>query len=202
MIDDAAVRVHIVDDDASIRTALARLLRQAGYAVNVYASAGDFLVAEHGAGPACMLLDLQLPGPNGLELQQAMRRLGFTMPIVFISAHAHVPDSVRAMKAGASDFLVKPFDSQALLAALESALAGAAAASTDTSADLPPAAELTGREQVVLRGVLAGRLNKQLAADLGLSERTIKSCRADMMRKLGAQSLVDLVRLAAPLLRD
>src|SRR5215471_17787117 len=105
--DDAAV-IHIVDDDASMRTALTRLLEHSGYVVKGYASAGDFLVAEPDGRPGCMLLDLQLPGPNGLELQQAMRRQGSPLPIVFISAHADVPHTVSAIKGGATDFLVKP----------------------------------------------------------------------------------------------
>ena len=191
--------IHVVDDDASMRTALTRLLEHAGYAVRAYASAGDFLVSEPDARPGCMLLDLQLPGPSGLELQQALRRQHNALPIVFISAHADVPRTVRAIKGGASDFLVKPVDSQQLLAAIESALAGAASPMQEQ----PPAADavpFNERELTVLRGVLAGRLNKQLAHDLGLSERTIKSCRAEVMRKLGARSLAELVRLATPLL--
>ncbi len=196
--DETTAVVHIVDDDASRRTALTRLLEHAGYAVRGYASAGDFLVAEPDPRPGCMLLDLQLPGPSGLDLQQAMRRQHNPLPIVFISAHADVPHTVRAIKGGASDFLVKPVDSQALLAAIESALAGAAA-----STPHPPTGETAAfseRELTVLRGVLAGRVNKQMAFDLHLSERTIKSCRADVMRKLGARSLAELVRLGTPLI--
>jgi len=196
--DDAPAVIHVVDDDASMRSALRRLLEHAGYAVRAYASAGDFLVAEPDARPGCMLLDLQLPGPSGLELQQAMRRQHNAMPIVFISAHADVPHTVRAIKGGASDFLVKPVDSQQLLAAIESALAAAAAPREQAPAcDVP----LSERELTVLRGLLAGRLNKQIAFDLRLSERTIKSCRADVMRKLGAHSLAELVRLGTPLIR-
>lgn len=195
--------IHIVDDDASVRMSLARLLAHAGYAVQGYASAGDFLVAEPGDGPACLLLDLALPGPSGLDLQEALRRHGRAIPIVFMSAYADVPRTVRAMKAGASDFLVKPIDAQALMAALERALAVAGPpAAIHAPPGAPAAPALTERERVVLRGVAAGRLNKQLAADLQLSERTIKSCRAEVMRKLGARSFAELVRLATPLLDD
>ena len=194
--DEAATVIHIVDDDASMRTALARLLEQAGYAVRGYASAGDFLVTEPDTRAGCMLLDLELPGPSGLDLQQAMRRQGSPMPIVFISAHTDVPHTVRAIKGGASDFLVKPVDSTQLLAAIESALAGAAA-SPQAHGEAPA---LNERELIVLRDILAGRLNKQIAFDLHLSERTIKGCRADVMRKLGARSLAELVRLGTPLI--
>ena len=191
--------IHIVDDDDSVRVALGRLLERAGYVVKAYVSAGDFLVAESDDSPGCMLLDLELPGPSGLELQQALRRRGELMPIVFISAYGDVPRTVRAIKGGASDFLVKPIDARTLLAAVESALAVVAARPHQQ----PPVGEvatLSEREFVVLRGILAGRLNKQLAGDLDLSERTIKSCRAKLMHKLGARSLADLVRLGAPLL--
>jgi FixJ family two-component response regulator len=195
-VDEATTVIHVVDDDASMRTALARLLQLAGYAVRTYASAGDFLVAEPDARQGCMLLDLQLPGPSGLELQQAMRRQHLAMPIVFMSAHANVPHTVSAIKGGASDFLVKPIDSQQLLAAIEGALAGA-----DVPQAPAEAPSLSERELTVLRGILAGRLNKQIAFDLQLSERTIKSCRADVMRKLGARSLAELVRVGTPLIR-
>jgi FixJ family two-component response regulator len=200
MTDALRPTVHVVDDDASMRTSLARLLQAAGYAVRVYASAGEFLVAEPADGLACMLLDLSLPGPSGLELQQALGRRGPAMPIVFMSACADIPSTVQAIKGGARDFLVKPVVTETLLAAIESALAVAAAPSIHDPQAERLASLLTDRELVVLRGIAAGRLNKQLAADLGLSERTIKSCRADVMRKLGAHSFAELVRLAAPLL--
>jgi FixJ family two-component response regulator len=166
----------------------------------MYASAGDFLVAELDDSPGCMLLDLQLPGPSGLALQDALRRRGDPMPIVFISAYGDIPQTVRVMRGGARDFLVKPFDAQTLLAAIESALAAVATHAGHEGEVRERAAALSQRELVVLRGIVAGRLNKQLAADLALSERTIKSCRAEVMRKLGAHSLADLVRLAAPVL--
>src|SRR5262245_54474113 len=202
MADEQEPVVHIVDDDESMRTALKRLLEHSGYAVKTYASAGDFLVAEPDDRPGCMLLDLSLPGPSGLELQKAMHRQSRVMPIVFISAYADIPQTVRAMKGCASDFLVKPFDNQTLLAAIESAIAAFDSVTADEARRDFVAPALTERELIVLRGVVAGRLNKQLAFDLHLSERTIKTCRAELMRKLGAHSLADLVRLAAPLLHN
>jgi FixJ family two-component response regulator len=198
MNSDPAV-IHVVDDDESMRVALARLLASSGYVVKGYSSAGEFLVAEPDPRPACLLLDLELPGPSGLDLQRAMLRQGNPMPTVFISAHADVPHAVLAMKGGASDFLVKPLDGQQLLAAIESALA-AVPRTGESAAPAPADAALSEREAIVLRGILAGRLNKQIAGDLGLSERTIKSCRAEVMRKLGAHSLAELVRVAAPTL--
>jgi FixJ family two-component response regulator len=194
--------IHLVDDDESLRTALGRVLVLAGYEVRPYASAGDFLLAEPDGAPGCLLLDVQMPGPSGLELQQALRRRGNALPVVFLSAHGDIPSTVRAIKAGASDFLCKPVDRQTLLAAIETALALGA----DPSGERPEAGlegrALSPRETAVLRAVVQGRLNKQIAADLGLSERTIKSCRADLMRKLGARSLAELIRLSTPLLRE
>ncbi|OLL32426.1 DNA-binding response regulator [Burkholderia sp. SRS-W-2-2016] len=188
--------IHIVDDDESMRTALSRLLRIAGYRVYAYASAGEFLVAEPIPLPGCIVLDVELPGPNGLELQHALHRRGDATPIVFISAYQDIPKTVLAMKSGASDFLLKPIDAQALFAAIESALAGHDPA-PEPHTTLPyDAVALSDRECVVLRGITAGRLNKQIAADLRLSERTIKSCRAELMRKFGAHSLAELVRFS------
>lgn len=201
MSDHIDAVVHIVDDDTSMRAALTRLLTHAGYLVRGYASAGEFLVAEPESLPGCLVLDLELPGPGGLELQHALHRQGNPLPVVFISAHRDIPSTVQAIKAGARDFLLKPIDAQALLAAIESALALAAAQPCrEVAAESHPAA-LTQREQAVLRGVVAGRLNKQIAAELALSERTIKTCRADLMRKLNAHSLAELVRLAEPIFR-
>lgn len=203
MSDQAKAVIHVVDDDDALRIALMRILNCAGFAVKGYASAGDFLVEYSDASPGCLLVDLELPGPSGLDLQLALQRMGNRMPIVFISAYRDIPRTVRAIKAGAADFLVKPVDAQALLAAIEHALAAASvepvahelACTTDV-------AELTARERLVLRGLVAGRLNKQIAAELALSERTIKTCRAELMRKLHAHSFADLVRLADPIVRN
>ncbi|WP_250436223.1 response regulator [Caballeronia sp. ATUFL_F2_KS9A] len=201
LIDHAEAVVHIVDDDESMRTALSRLLTNVGYSVRAYASAGDFLVAEPNSLSGCLLLDLELPGPSGLELQHALQRREHAIPIVFISAYQDIPKTVLAIKAGASDFLLKPIDSQALLAAIESALAAAEGTAVEHESPSSRDAALSEREQVVLRGVIAGKLNKQIAAELDLSERTIKSCRAELMRKFDAHSLADLIRRAGPITR-
>jgi len=191
--------IHVVDDDASMRTALGRLLTMSGYAVRSYASAGEFLIADPDRRPGCLLLDLELAGPSGIDLQNALRRQRNPMPIVFMSAYRDVPRTVMAIKGGAADFLLKPLDSQALLAALESALSADHLEPCALAPLAPP--DLSERERTVLRGIVAGRLNKQIAAELDLSERTIKTCRADLMRKFGAHSLAELVRLGEPLSR-
>ena len=186
--------IHVVDDDPSLRTALTRLLGCVGYAVRTYGSAGEFLVSELDPRPGCILLDVELGGPNGLELQQAIMRDARALPIVFMSAYGDVPRTVKAMKAGAVDFLTKPFDRHTLLGALQAAL--------DTPSPKPSVpspsngADLTERECTVLRGIVSGKRNKEIAAELGLSERTIKSCRAEIMRKFGATSLADLLQRA------
>jgi FixJ family two-component response regulator len=199
MSEPARAVIRLVDDDESLRTALGRVLVLAGYEVRHYASAGDFLLAEPDDAPGCLLLDVQMPGPSGLDLQQALRRRGNLLPVVFLTAHGDIPSTVRAIKAGASDFLCKPIERQTLLAAIETALALGTDATSSAPRDAPLAAlALNARETAVLRGVVQGRLNKQIGADLGLSERTIKTCRADLMRKLGARSLAELVRLSAP----
>lgn len=199
MSEPARPVIRLVDDDESLRTALGRMLVLAGYEVRHYASAGDFLLAEPDDAPGCLLLDVQMPGPSGLELQQALRRRGNLLPVVFLTAHGDIPSTVRAIKAGASDFLCKPIERQVLLAAIETALALEIDVPTSVPRAAPPAGlALNPRETAVLRGVVQGRLNKQIGADLGLSERTIKTCRADLMRKLGARSLAELVRLSAP----
>jgi FixJ family two-component response regulator len=193
--------VHVVDDDEAMRTALTRLLVQAGYMVRSYPTAGDFLVSAPEMLPGCLLLDMELPGPSGLELQNALRRLGNPMPIVFISAHHDIPKTVLAIKAGASDFLLKPVEAHALLAAIESAMAVGIVDLCHEEFEQKGTPALSEREQVVLRGMVAGRLNKQMAVELALSERTIKSCRSDLMRKFNAHSLAELVRLAEPIVR-
>ncbi|WP_321962904.1 response regulator transcription factor [Paraburkholderia sp. J7] len=183
--------IHIIDDDAAMRTALSRLLRSAGFEARVYASAGDFLVSALDNRPGCILLDLELGGPSGLELQQALLRDSRALPIVFMSAYSDVPRTVKAMKAGAVDFLLKPFERHVLFDAIGTALR---ANTMQAPVRHPAAVQLADREQVVLRGIAAGLRNKQIAAELGLSERTIKSCRADLMRKVGATSLAELLR--------
>lgn len=191
MIDPEQTVIHIIDDDAGMRTALSRLLRSAGFEARVYASAGDFLVSALDNRPGCILLDLELGGPSGLELQQALLRDARALPIVFMSAYSDVPRTVKAMKAGAVDFLLKPFERQALFDAIGAALN---ACTIQAPVRHLASVQLADREQVVLRGIAAGLRNKQIAAELGLSERTIKSCRADLMRKVGATSLAELLR--------
>ncbi|HKR38659.1 MAG TPA: response regulator [Paraburkholderia sp.] len=195
VISSSARLIHIVDDDESMRTALKRLLTSAGYSVREYASAGEFLVSEPDEWVGCLLVDLQLSGPSGLDLQQALRRESRALPVVFMSAYSDVPRTVQAMKAGAVDFLVKPFERQALFDALEAAL-NSSMDEAPTHRSLAPEVRLGERERTVLRGIVAGRRNKQIAAELGLSERTIKSCRADLMHKFGADSLAELLRRA------
>jgi len=194
--------IHIVDDDLSFRTAVTRLLRAAKYEVRGYASAAEFLESAPSAEPGCILLDLRMPGASGLELQQSLSRMEGRLPIIFLTGHGDIPASVRAMKAGAVDFLTKPVRREALLTAVQDALGldaksrSARAASRELHARYE---KLTPREREVLAHVVSGKLNKQIAFDLGAAERTIKAHRASIMEKLGAQSVAELVRLAQEL---
>jgi FixJ family two-component response regulator len=194
--------VHLVDDDESLRAALGGLLCAAGYDVRAYASAGDFLLDDAAGATGCLLLDLKLQGPSGFDLQDALARRGCRIPIVFMSAHGDIPASVRAMRAGAVDFLTKPVEREPLLAAIRVALARDAAqsATADRLAELRARyARLTDRERVVLEGVVAGKLNKQIADGIGVAERTVKTHRASMMAKLGADSPAVLGRIVEQL---
>ena len=193
--------VHLVDDDRSVRTALARLLRAAGYEVRTYAAADDYLLGAPHDAPGCLLLDLRLPGASGLELQAALHgHPAHEHPIVFLSGVADVPSSVQAMRAGACEFPTKPVDGQRLLAAVQDAVARDAAR-RERRARVRLArqhlASLGERERQVLAGIAAGRLHKQMAADLGVSERTIKSDRARVMGRMGVRTLPALLRLLA-----
>lgn len=192
MIEHSNTVIHVIDDDGAMRVALKRLLHSAGYDVRDYASAGEYLVSEPDTRSGCILLDLELGGPSGLELQQALLRHPRALPVVFMSAYSDVPRTVKAMKAGAVDFLLKPFDRRTLFDALDSALNSPA---NEASSDMPPV-DLGDREKAVLRGIIGGLRNKQIAAQLGLSERTIKSCRAGLMRKFDATTLAELLRRA------
>lgn len=190
--------VHVVDDDANLLRAVSRLLRSHGYTVTTYSSASEFLRAGVPAGPACLLLDLNMPGMTGLELQQVLAVYQSRLSIVFISGQGDIPATVRAMKAGAVDFLTKPFDGDALVAAIDSALSRshAAQASEDaTQNDWELFQSLSRRERQVCLLFAQGMLNKQIAAELGTAERTIKAQRGSVMRKLGANSVPDVVRL-------
>ena len=194
--------VHLVDDDDAFRTALTRLLQAAGYAVRSYASAGDFLIARPVDAPGCLLLDIRMPGPSGLELQAALRDQGNSLPIVFLTGHGDIPASVRAMKAGAIDFLEKPVEREPLLRAVREALArdGEARARGSRLQTLRARYDtLTPREREVFAGVVAGRLNKQIASDIGSAERTVKAHRAQVLAKMEVGSVAELARLATEL---
>ena len=196
--------IHVVDDDASMRTALLRLLGAAGFEASGYASTGEFLMHPVPDRPGCLLLDLRLPGPSGLELQAAMQPLNIALPIVFLTGHGDVASSVQAMKAGAVDFLTKPVQRETLLDAIARALARDAAQRTareDAQRLHARFAALTSREREVFDLLAAGRLNKQIAYELGIAERTVKRMRGQVMAKLGADSPADLGRLAERLLR-
>jgi len=184
--------VHIVDDDESLRTALTRLLRTAGYHTHAHASAGDFLLHRRGDGPGCVLLDVRMPGPSGIELFDALAAEDGSLPVVFMTAHGDVAMGVRAMKTGAVDFLEKPVEKEALFAAIEAALA------RDREQRVARAVRerieaLTPRERRVLDEVVDGKLNKQIAALLGTSERTVKTQRASVMQKLGVRTIAELI---------
>lgn len=192
--------IHVVDDDESLRVALVRLLSASGYAARGYASAGDFLLQPLEDRPGCLLLDLHMPGgPSGLELQAALLRRGIDLPVVFLTGYGDMASSVRALKAGAVDFLAKPVERDTLRVALQRALAVDATrrASRNQAAELfARFASLTPRERSIFELIVAGRLNKQIAYELAVCERTVKSERAQLMHKLGAESVADLGRLA------
>jgi len=190
--------VHVVDDDANLLRAVARLLRSHGYPARTYSSASEFLSAGVPAGPACLLLDLNMPGMTGLELQQVISDYQSRLSIVFISGQGDVPAAIKAMKAGAVDFLTKPFDGDVLVAAIDNALRRSHAAHASDDAlqkDWELFQTLTRRERQVCLLFAQGLLNKQIAAELGTTERTIKAQRGSVMRKLSAYCVPDVVRL-------
>jgi len=192
----------VVDDDASIRAAIGSLLRSAGLHVQCFDSAREFLSSANTDLAACLVLDVHLPGTSGLELQRELADADIRMPIVFISGHGDIPTTVRAMKAGAVEFLAKPFRDHELLDAIQSALARAVDARrewTQGAALRARLEQLTKREREVFELVVAGRLNKQIAGELGITEVTVKIHRARVMQKMQAASLADLVRMAARL---
>lgn len=195
----ASMVVHVVDDDASMRTSLARLLGGAGYAVACYATAEDLLAIAGPSLTGCLLLDLRLPGASGLELQEALAARQCLAPVVFLTAHGDVTAGVRAMKQGAIDFLQKPVVADELFAAVAAALARHAQSrqQREELRELETrAGSLTNRERDVWLRVVRGELNKQIAHDLRIVERTVKLHRASAMQKLRARSTADLVRIA------
>jgi FixJ family two-component response regulator len=196
---EASATVHVVDDEADMLKALERLLGTAGFAVQAYSSPEQFLVQHDHTAPGCIVLDLALPGLNGLELQQALQTQGSALPIVFLTGRGDIAASVRAMKLGAADFLTKPVDADELIAAVEAALErnrAQRANRADRDAVANRLAALTAREREVFELIAQGRLNKQIAAEFGTVEKTIKFHRANLMRKLGVRTVADLVRLA------
>jgi FixJ family two-component response regulator len=194
--------IAIVDDDASVQRGLQRLIRSAGWKVETFASAQEFLARSRTELPNCVLLDLQLPGLSGLDLQKRMAEVGLEIPIVFLTGHGNIPVSVQAMKAGAVQFLTKPVDEQELLQAIEEAVERdrrTRQQQVEMSELRDRYESLTGREQEVMQQVISGMLNKQIAADLKITEDTVKFHRGNIMRKMSADSLADLVRMAKDL---
>jgi FixJ family two-component response regulator len=191
--------VYIVDDDPDVCRAVGRLVRGAGYEVREFNSAREFLVAHEPEPPGCLLLDLSMPDVDGLQLQQSLVAAGCHRPIVFLTANGDIHNTVRAMKAGAVNFLTKPVDRDELVAALAEALerdAAGRAAWEMRNTIIGRIATLTPRERQVFEKVVAGRLNKQIAAELGTVEKTIKVHRARVMQKLHATSLIQLIEIA------
>jgi FixJ family two-component response regulator len=196
---EAAPIVFVVDDDASVRRAIKRLVGSIGLQVEVFGSAHEFLSSKRPEAPSCLVLDIRLPGISGLDFQRTLADANIHIPIIFITAHGDIPMTVRAMKAGAVEFLAKPFRDQDLLDAIHVALELDRTRRQQESeiAILRKRLEsLTPREREVLPLVVSGLLNKQIAGEIGTSENTVKVHRSQLMRKMGADSLADLVRLA------
>jgi FixJ family two-component response regulator len=191
--------IHVVDDDESVRGALARRLQADGYDTRAYGTAGEFLAAERADAPGCVILDVRLPGQSGFDLHAALSKEENPLPVIFLTGHGSIPMSVQAMKAGAVDFLTKPFRDDALMGAVGAALSRSETErrSAERRRVLRSRYEkLTGRERAVFARVVRGHLNKQIAAELGTCERTVKAHRAKVMEKMCARSVADLVRAA------
>ena len=195
---DADAVVFVVDDDSSVREAIKSLIRLVGLRVETFGTAQEFLQSKRPDLPGCVVLDVELPGLSGLDLQRELAAHGVKLPIIFITGHGDIPTSVRAMKAGALEFLTKPFHDQDLLDAIRQALERDRAARRHSKeiAELRERFDaLTSREREVMSLVVAGLLNKQIAAELGISEVTVKIHRGRVMNKMGVQSLAELVRM-------
>lgn len=198
MADDSPI-VYVVDDDPSVLKALGRLIRSAGIRVQTFDSARSFLDFGHFEEPCCLILDVQMPDLTGLDLQEELTIRNLSLPIIFLTGHGNIPMSVRAMKAGATDFLTKPCDDATLLEVIHKAIEKDREAREEQAAIdaiQKRADKLTPRENQVLRLVISGLLNKQIAYELGISERTVKVHRARVMTKMEADSVAELVRLA------
>lgn len=195
--------VHLVDDDDSLRKALTRLLRAAGYEVQVYSSAAEILLARQGPLRGCLVLDVRMPGgPSGLELQRALARQGETIPVIFLTGHGDIPMCVQAIKDGAFHFLTKPAGREALLDAVQAALTHHETILRESAERQKLAsrvAQLTNAELAVFSRITNGQPNKQIAFELGCCERTVKAHRAQVMRKMEVSSVADLARLAEQL---
>ena len=191
--------VFVVDDNPSIRESLSLLLSSAGYSVNTFASAKEFLESEHStSGPACLVLDVKMPGISGLDLQKELTSRNYAIPVIFITGHGDIPMSVQAMKKGAVDFLSKPFDDGQLLDAVKVALLKDSQARSDLNEQkhiMQRLDSLTTRENEILTYLITGMLNKQIAYELKISERTVKAHRKQVFDKMGVNSMAELVRL-------
>jgi len=194
--------VFLVDDDPAVCKALSRVLREEGWNVETFESAEAFLAREDGQRPGCLVLDVTMPGLDGLELQRRLNEEGQTLPIVFLTGHGDIPMSVQAIKAGAADFLTKPVNSDRLVSAVRAAIeqeSGARQSRADIAAFEQRLATLTSREREVLAAVIKGRLNKQIADDLGIVEQTVKFHRARIMERMQAHTVAELMHVAAKL---